>query len=298
MKKRLVSLFLVLALCLAIPAAALAEKVYISSTGKGTLNLRKGPSTDYVVVGYVKHNAKVTVKDTDGDWSKVKVSSTGKTGWIKTMYIDGTTKDLGTGTKQVDSEVALPLRKGPGTSYEKIGTVHDGDKCKVLNTENDWCKITVNGQTGWIMTYHIVDSEDDEEVKPVSTSGKSYKVYHVTADSGLHVRKGPGTAYGIINVLGKGQGFRVIGSAGNWFKVRLFGTNQVGWLSKTYAAPKATGTVTAASLHVRKGAGTGYKILGSMKYGTSVTIDTVKGNWGHIVAGPVKGYASLTYLKF
>lgn len=103
--KKLIALMLALMLLVAaLPVSAFAEytaKVYVSRTGKGTLNLRAGPGYLYIVQGYVKHNKKVTVTDeTSGDWVKIKVGK--KTGWIKTMYVDGTTKELGNGYKAID----------------------------------------------------------------------------------------------------------------------------------------------------------------------------------------------------
>lgn len=285
-------MLIALALCLALPAAALAEKVYISSTGKGTLNLRTGPGKEYDVKGYVKHGAKVSVLDEDGDWSKVKVSSTGKTGWIKTIYIDGTTKDLGTGTKVVETDSPLPLRAGPGADYAKKGTVYDGDTCKVLYTEDDWVKITVNGMTGWIMAYHITDGEDE----PPVVVAKANKVYHVTATT-LNMRKGAGTGYKIVAKLGQGAGFQVLGSSGNWYRIKTF-DGVTGWISKTYTAPNATATVTASSLNVRTGAGTSYKVIGGLRRNTLVTVDSVIGNWAHVTAGSTKGYASIKFMKF
>ena len=102
--KRLVSMILAVMLFVAvIPATAFASSsktVYVSRNG-GKIYMRTGPGYDYEAGSTVKHNAKVTVKDTSGKWSKIKVNSTGKTGWIRTMYINGTTKDLGTGYKAI-----------------------------------------------------------------------------------------------------------------------------------------------------------------------------------------------------
>ena len=99
-------ILLALALILgAFPMSAMAasrKTVYVSSTGSGTLNLRAGPGKDYDVKGYVHHGDKVSKLKTSGEWSKVKTKSS-KVGWIKTKYIDGTTRELGTGYKYVST---------------------------------------------------------------------------------------------------------------------------------------------------------------------------------------------------
>jgi uncharacterized protein YgiM (DUF1202 family) len=142
-----------------LPTAALAasKTVYISSTGSGSMNVRSGPGKSYSVKGYVHHKDTVDVLDKSGEWSKVKVHDNGVTGWIKTKYIDGTTRELGTGTKTVSCSSSLNLRTGPGTNYSAKGTVKDGATVKVLNTEDNWVKITdySTGKTGWIMEKYI-----------------------------------------------------------------------------------------------------------------------------------------------
>ena len=95
MKKVLFAMLTMLLIAAMLPMAALAEaSVYISSTGNGTMNVRSGPGKNYSVIGYVHHKDTVTQISTSGEWSKVKITSSGKTGWIKTKYIDGTTADL------------------------------------------------------------------------------------------------------------------------------------------------------------------------------------------------------------
>ena len=305
--KKLICLLLVALLVAALPMSALAagKTVYISSTGSGSLNLRSGPGKDYSVKGYVFHGDTVTVQDSSGEWSKVKVDGTGKTGWIKTKYINGTTKDLGTGTKtvKVPSGDSLNLRSGPGTSYATKGKVKNGATVKVLGTEDDWVKITDKGtgKTGWIMAKYIGgassggSSSGGSSSSGSSSSGGSGDVYRVTGTS-LNVRAGAGTGYKVVDTLKKGTAFKATGASGNWLKIVTFG-GVSGWLSKSYVSKGATATVTATSLNVRAGAGTGYKVVGAFKHGASVTVDSISGNWAH-VTGSVSGYVSLNYIKF
>ena len=263
MKRVLAILLAAMLLACALPAGALASSpktVYVSSTGSGTLNLRSGPGKDYEVKGYVYHGDKVTPLDKSGEWSKVKTAS-GKTGWIKTKYIDGTTKALGTGTKtvKVPSGSELNLRSGPGNEYSVKGQVKNGATVKVLNTEDDWVKVTVSssGKTGWIKVKYIGGSSGGGSSGSGSSGGSGMDgVFRVTAGS-LNVRQGAGTGYGIITSLFNGEAVRQIGSSGNWRKITTF-DGTTGWVSANYLAPGATAVVTAVSgLNLRAGAGTG-----------------------------------------
>ena len=298
--KKIVSILLaVLLMMSALPVTALAATkytVYISSTGSGTMNLRAGPGKDYDVKGYVHHGDKVTRLDVDGIWSKVKTSS-GKTGWIKTMYIDGTTKDLGTGYKYIDADGnSVNVRTGAGTGYAAKGKAYDGAKVKVLNTEGSWARITVqsSGLTGWVMTKYLSDNSSGGSGGGGSTSS-TYNVYHVTSST-LNVRSGAGTGYSTKATLYKNRAFKVTGSSGNWYKIQTF-SGVTGWVSKTYSASGATATVTAGSLNMRVKASASAGIVRTLSYGAKVSVSSVTGNWAKVTYGGTTGYVSLNYLN-
>lgn len=53
--------------------------------------------------------------------------------------------------------------------------------------------------------------------------------------------------------------------------------------------------ITASSLNIRSGAGTGFKSLGLIKNGETVTVTEIKDNWGKITYGGVTGWICLDY---
>lgn len=292
--KRILALMLAIMLLLAMmPTAAFAtttKKVYVSSNGKGTLNMRAGPGYDYKVVGYVHHNNKVKVYGKDGAWSKVKYGK--KTGWIKTMYIDGTTKALGNGYKAIKSSAKVYNSAWSGSV---IGSVSTSDTVKVTYTENDFAyvKVSDSGLTGWIPISCIGGTV---KLKPDTPPSSSKTVYHTTAST-LNMRSGPGTGYSVVRKLARNTAFVVLDSSGNWYKIKTL-SGYTGWVSKTYAKKTATAKVTASSLNVRKGPGTSSAILGSLKRNTKVTVKYTSGNWAYITSGKLTGYVSMNYLKF
>jgi len=300
--KKLVTVIIILSLILTLllPAQALAEdaNVYVSSTGSGSLNLRSGPGKEYSVKGYVYHNSDVTEISTSGEWSRVKVAATGKTGWIKTKYIDGTTEELGSGKKTVSCNSSLNLRSGPGTNYSVKGTVKNGTTVKVLNTEDDWVKITdySTGKTGWILEKYIEIENKWPSFEEWPTEPETQSVYHVTSST-LNVRKGAGSAYKKLGTLFEGNAFKVLDSSGNWLKIKTF-DGLSGWVSKNYVTAGAEAVVTASKLNMRTGAGTGYSVKRSLYYGTIVKVNSVKGNWAHITVNGVSGHVSLNFLEF
>lgn len=301
--KRFIAMILAAMLLVAvIPAAAFADStktVYVSRTGDGTINLREGPGYDYDITGsYAHHNDKVTVKKTSGKWSKVTVKSSGKTGWIRTYYIDGTTKKLGTGTHKV--KAASKVYSKASSSGSKLGSVAVGDTVKVYYTEHDYAKVTITGSSvkGWIPMSAIGDVVD---MKPETPTGSSASVYRVKTNGGnLNLRTGAGTGYGIKASLPNGTAFTVLSKSGNWYRIKVLKTGVTGWVSKSYTAKGATGRVATngGNLNVRKGPGTGKAVLGSLKNGTKVSVSSVSGNWVYVAYGSLKGWASLSYIKF
>ena len=298
--KRILSIVLLLTLCLAmLPVNALADytaKVYISSTGKGTLNLRKGPGKGYKVVGYVKHNAKVTVtSETSGEWTKIKSGK--KTGWIKTMYFDGTTKELGTGYKslKLSPSQTLIMRKGAGTKYKKKGVCSADDSVKVLYTEDGWADVTnmTTGKTGWIPISYIGPTVTISSASAIAPPASAADVFRTTAST-LNMRKGPGTKYKKVAKLPRGTAFTVLDEDGNWYKIKVLRTGETGWVSKTYTTKYATATIATRTdpLNVRTGPGTNRSVIGSIRKGAKVTVKSQSGDWFYVNYGSLKGWCS------
>ena len=293
--KRMICVLLALMLLMAmVPSTAFAsstKKVYVSSTGDGTLNLRAGPGYDYETVGYVHHNDTVKTYGTSGKWIKVKKGS--KTGWIRKMYVDGTTKALGTGYKKI--KTATKAHAKASTSSTVLFKVKTTDIVKVTYTEHDMAMVTVvsSGKSGWIPISAIGGTT---KLKADNPPSGSKKVYRTTA-SVLRMRKGPGTSYDIIAKLVCGTGCTILSSNGNWRKVKTF-DGKVGWVYASYLKKEATAKVTASTLNVRKGPGTSTAVIGSFKHGTKVTVKYTSGNWAYVTANGLTGYVSLTYLNF
>lgn len=292
--KKFLSILLALLLMISVmPATAFAassKTVYISSTGKGTMHMRSGPGYEFDSVGYVYHNSKVRVYGTSGAWSNVKYGKT--TGWIKTMYINGTTKALGKGYKAI---VAGTNVYDSAYSGAVVGSVSTADTVRVYYTENDFASVHVtdSGLSGWIPISCIGGT-----VKVVADNppAGSDAVYRTTAST-LNVRSGPGTGFDVVAKLPRATGCTVVEVSGNWYRIKTF-NGIMGWVSNNYLRPTATARVTASALNVRKGAGTSSAVLGSIRRGKKVTVKYTSGNWAYVTYGKLTGYVSLNYLRF
>ena len=133
---------------------------------------------------------------------------------------------------------ALNIRKGPSTSYERIGSLAEGQKVTVTSTaSNGWYKIkTSSGKVGYVSPKYLKvstteadkDDKDDNEnthkgTYVVKTYSKISKVGRVSVSS-LNLRTGPSTSYSKKGSLHKGYVVGIVKQYSNgWYQVKLKG---------------------------------------------------------------------------
>lgn len=302
--KRIVSILLAVMLIVAVmPASAFAastKTVYVSRNDSDSrIYFRSGAGYDYSAKGVVYHLDKVTVQSTSGGWSKIKITSSkggykGYTGWIRTYYVDGTTKKLCTGSREVKSSTKLYASASTGSKVR--GSLSKGETVKVYYFEHDFAKVIVNstGAYGWVKM-SVIGGEVDPT--PVDPTDSAWRVYHTTASS-LNVRTGPGTSYKVRESVKRNTACYVLESSGNWRRIKTF-RGLTGWVSATYLSKNGTVKVSTngGRLNVRSKPSTSGSVLGSLKNGSSVTATHVSGNWAYITSGSLKGWASIGYLR-
>lgn len=113
------------------------------------LNVRKGPGTNYDKVGSLKRGNKCTVypNKASGGWSWVEGS--GISGYVSTDRLTTFTGNTRTGIVTCNADV-LNVRKGPGTSYDKVGQIPNGASCTVyLDVKADWYFVTYGDIAGY-----------------------------------------------------------------------------------------------------------------------------------------------------
>lgn len=110
------------------------------------------------------------------------------------------------------------------------------------------------------------------------------EVMYVTANSGLNIRSGAGTGYRIVGGLPKGAQVTVKQMSNGWARI---GDGQ--WVCAQYLSKGSTPTTTKTryvkvntSLNIRIGAGTGYRVIGSLRNGNRVTVYEENNGWSRI----------------
>ena len=260
------------------------------------LNIRKGPGSEHDAIDhYLKGDTVIILekKTVDGTvWGRTNK------GWIGMSYVkvagetttddddddddttadsevvsDGKTKVLGYGVVDLGS---LNVRSGPGTKYDKIGTVSEGKRYGYYQKSGNWVRI----EKGWVSTtyFYIEGTTADDAVTGT-----------ITADE-LNIRTGPDTDFKSNGSYKEGDSVKILAQVNGW------GYTSKGWISMKHvkvAEPTystGTGTVTSG-LNIRKEPNA--EKVDSYKEGDKVTITEVKNGWGKTD----KGWISLKYVK-
>ena len=298
------------------------------------VNFRSGPGTNYSSKGVIALGTTVTVTDTsNSEWYAVRLSN-GSTGYIFAQYLKLNSSSSATATpaptqapsgseQSAKTTEYVNFRSGPGTNYSSKGVIASGTTVTVTDRSNSqWYAVRLaNGSTGYIFAQYLKVT-GTSSATPTPTQAPSHDgtvQAKLTAD--VNLRRGAGTNYGVIKVIGTGTTVTVTDASNSqWYKVKLSDGTE-GYLFSEYlkvtsgnidsAKPSATptptpapsnGTVqakTTSDLNVRKGPGTSYGIIKVIDMNVTVTItEATNSSWYKVkLSDGTEGYLAAQYLK-
>ncbi len=163
------------------------QKEYQVQVSANEVNLRSGPGINYDIVGSINQGEILTLLDITGDWYKVRTPA-GLQAYIKAEFAETTEKATVVNTPaavpgQLASSVLTSinqvevisgnvyLRSGPGSNFDQIGSVSEGDILSVLGQEGDWYKIRKSdGSSAYIAGWLVQSSNASVPAlaKPIS----------------------------------------------------------------------------------------------------------------------------------
>ena len=152
----------------------------------GTINatdvsLRSGAGTSTPRLGRLAKNTALEILGQTGDWYQVKVTSSGKTGYVFRLYVtlsSATPAPSATptaaptlGTGQVTGS-RVNMRKGPSTKYASLGRLSSGTALIILAVSGDWyqVKVTSTGKTGYIYKTYVKITSQTASPTPTATA--------------------------------------------------------------------------------------------------------------------------------
>ncbi|MET7017777.1 SH3 domain-containing protein [Bacillus mycoides] len=198
-----------------------------------------------------------------------------------------------TGYVKIDN---VALHQNSHTDSAIVDTIRFNSPVTILETVQDWYKVSVNNKTGYMKKDAILFKKN---VQPKSQ-------YIVNANA-LNVRSEPNTESSILNILPNGQFITIQGEQGDWYKILHNG--QIGYVQKTFVSNGSTPlvkgvtvqgspsyTVATPKLNVRSNASTSGTLLGSLQNGTQVQVVETVGTWYKIRFGTGYGYVAKHYV--
>lgn len=128
----------------------------------------------------------------------------------------------------------------------------------------------------------------------------------VTAVKSVNIRSGPSTNNRIVGTLRRGENIRAVSAGNGWTKVKT--SSGAAYVSSKYLAKgkttsgsiqasAATVTTVTASVNLRKGPGTSYKVIKVVRKGSKVTLTGIrKRGFSPVSYGKANGWISNKYL--
>ena len=183
-----------------------------ASTSSTTLSMVYKGSTVELLSAEENGWYKVSYNGTEGymsaDWLQVTVTASSD------IVDTGSSADNTVSAQQtaVVKDGPLNVRSGPGTSYERVGSLKKGTEVTILSTQDDWYEISAGSVTGYVSAQYISLDGTVTQDNTVTQDG-------LVIAGPLNVRSGPGTGYSRVGSLSLGATISVLGSSNGWYQI-------------------------------------------------------------------------------
>lgn len=208
------------------PVTTEGANATIRTTNGGTLNLREWASSSAPILGSYANGSRVRVLTQGALWCRVQVVNA--VGYMSTQYLrldsgssgGGTTTNANAVVENPGAGQVLNLRASPTTTSKALGQYQNNTPVRILGAGTDWHRVSVNGQTGYMMAKYVRIT--DSSVTPHKT---------VTGGAGgyVNLRSGPGYDYGVTQRVNNGTAASVVIPYATWSEVlvRTTGSNYI-----------------------------------------------------------------------
>ncbi|NQS76827.1 MAG: SH3 domain-containing protein [Peptococcaceae bacterium] len=195
----------------------------------------------------------------------------------------------------------LNVRAGPGTNHNMVTQVGRSERFTVVDKSGDWYCVTLNsGQKGWLAGW-LVNIEKSPAPTPTPPAAPGVNTTVKVNGSVVNIRSGPGTGYGLVTQVYAGATMPVLGSANDWYNVRL-PSGASGWIANWLVSVVTTPTnpvppppppppsrsddtggrnavVTGSVVNVRGGPGTVNSVVAQVYQGNTLPVLGQSSDW-------------------
>ncbi|MGN1019412.1 MAG: SH3 domain-containing protein [Aristaeellaceae bacterium] len=197
---------------------------------------------------------------------------------------------------------ALNLRETASLNAKVLGQYPTGTLVEIIESGNEWHKVTVNGKTGYMMARYLNTD--------VSTAVQT-AIVRTNTGIGLNLREEPRLSGRLITSFKPGTQVTVYQKGADWCRVKVDGlegfmaTKYLSFSGNADTAAPAAGKVAVVSnpkdtqvLNLRQEASLDARVLASYRNGTKVTILKAGTTWHKVqVEDGRVGYMMARYLR-
>ncbi|WP_456278161.1 SH3 domain-containing protein [Bacillus sp. AK128] len=301
MKKGFILMLVLALLSVSIPQTPILAENSKVVINVNSLNVRSGPGLSYKAVASVNQNEQYEVLAKEGDWFQIKISNQLNgwvAGWLVTEQKPGSGNANESTTEKIEklesTADGLRIRKGPGTSFQVVGSVDKGDVLEFQERSENWVKISFKNYVGWVHSDYVkgLPSESAPPTKEEKTVIKTGNVKATT----LNVRLSPSLNAAVIGKVKQKDQVDVYSEKYDWYEINL--NNKTGWVHKDYIdiqtetnpkpeekeeeqKPEASqlAVVTATLLNVRDDFTLNGKVISQVKKGDQLELISEQNNW-------------------
>ncbi len=267
-------------------------------TIKTQLNVRETADSSSEVIDSLTRNSTLYIYSEKDDWYHVETES-GILGFILKKYlnpgdIQGLTGEI-TGVTD-----AVNVRTKPEINSTVAFKVTNDNQVSIIGGSGDWFQIVHEGKSGYVFKQYVSIGAEGGASTVLGEVIDPFKA-SITSSS-LKVRSGPSTGYDVITTINKGTTFNVLGKSGSWYYIELSngtkGYASADYIKKGSGYSTCTIANTSSTVNVRKGPGTTYAVVTTVKKGEVVHLLDDSGSWYKIkTAAGKEGYISGEYAK-
>ena len=307
----------------------------VQTTG-GTLTLRQTQSTSGKALKYIPNLTIVPVSEKGSKWCKVTYD--GQTGYALTSYLNfdvtnvtvtasPTATPVSTVSYQAQVQTTggtLTLRATQSTSAKALKYIPNLTIVSVTQKGSKWCKVSYDGQTGYVLTSYLNFNVTSATATPTptptptpTTAAVTYRAQVQTTGGTLTLRATQSTSAKALKYIPNLTIVTVTQKGSKWCKVSYDG--QIGYVLTSYlnfnvtsatATPTPTPTPTptaettiayvstsGGTLTLRATQSTSAKALKYIPNGTQITVLSKGATWSKVTYEGQTGYVLSTYLS-
>ncbi|MEH7887162.1 SH3 domain-containing protein [Bacillus sp. JJ1609] len=284
-----------------LPAVTQSPTGTTGSVTANGLRVRKGPGTEFQIIGSLNSGQAVEIMNSNDKWTEVRTSSI--QGWVAKEFIITIKDSKETGTpannekaktKGVVTADSLNVREKPSTNAKTIGSLKRGAEVSIFSQSNGWAEITYSEKKAWVSDQFLKVNQNTSSDKKQPSSPASQYSGTVTA-SQLYVRDSNALDGKVIGTITQGQSFQIIEEVNNWVKIE-YKAGETGWAAGWFFQKTKNGPVITPNqpvknsrvniLHdgtnIRKGASTGSSVISRANQGDSFEVISAKNDWYEI----------------